>query len=71
MTSSRLIPLTKWHEYHPWPSTSQLRHLVFEAELNGFDRCLRRVGRKILIIESEFFAWVEEVNQRGGCLNER
>lgn len=57
--SSRLIPLTQWPEYHPWPPLGGLRHLVFNATSNGFDKCIRRVGRRVLIDEAAFFTWVD------------
>jgi len=60
---TRLIPLTKWNQYHPWPPLGGLRHLVFHAKSNGFDRVVRRAGRRVLIDEQAFFAWVE--NQSG------
>ena len=25
----RLIPVTKWNDYHPWPPIGGLRHLIF------------------------------------------
>jgi len=43
-STSRLIPVPKWNEYHPWPPLGGLRHLIFHAPLNGFDTVLRRVG---------------------------
>ena len=58
-TKTRLIPLVSWNKHHDWPPTGGLRHLVFNAMENGFDRVLRRVGQRILIDEAEFFAWVE------------
>lgn len=60
----RLIPLTMWPRYHPWPTVSSLRHFVFNEHENGFDRVLRRVGRRVLIDEQAFFEWVEKQNQR-------
>jgi len=42
-----------------------LRHLIFHAEKNGFDKCIRRIGRKVLIDEMEFFRWVDQQNQLG------
>lgn len=59
---SRLIPVTKWNEYYDWPTVGGLRHLIFFAEQNGFTQCIRRVGRRVLINESEFFNWVEKNN---------
>lgn len=59
---TRLIPLTKWSKYHSWPPNGGLRHLVFKEESNGFDKVIRRVGRRVLIDERAFFAWVESKN---------
>ena len=33
---ARIIPLSKWEQFHPWPTTAGLRHLVFHAGNNGF-----------------------------------
>lgn len=55
----RFIPLTKWNEYHEWPSTSGLRHLVFYEDTNGFHKCVKRVGRRVLIDEKAFFEWLK------------
>jgi len=55
----RLIPLTTWPNHHNYPPLGQLRALVFNAKTNGFERCIRRVGKRILIDEAEYFAWVD------------
>jgi hypothetical protein len=31
---------------------------------NGFDSCIKRIGRKILLDENKFFQWID--NQNGG-----
>jgi len=56
----RLILLTKWNQYHSWPSTNGLRHLVFHEKNNGFHTVIRRVGRVVLINEKEFFIWADK-----------
>ncbi len=56
---TRLIPPSKWNEEHPWPPIGGLRYLIFNAKSNGFDAVIRRVGRRVLIDESAFFAWIE------------
>lgn len=58
-TQSRgsLIPVTHWSEIHPWPPIGGLRHLVFHAETNGFNKVIRRIGRRVLIDEAAFFEW--------------
>lgn len=57
---TRLIPATKWNEHHQWPPLGGLRHLIFHAEKNGFNKVIRRAGRRVLIDEAAFFSWVEE-----------
>lgn len=62
--ATRLIPLTKWPEYHPYPPIGGLRHLVFFAQENGFHEVIRRVGRRILIDEAAYFRWVQMRNPK-------
>jgi hypothetical protein len=59
---SRLIPLTQWPQHHSWPPIGGLRHLVFHRKSNGFDKVIRRAGKRILIDEAAFFEWVAEQN---------
>lgn len=58
----RLIPLTEWPNHHLYPPIGGLRHLVFHASENGFEKVIRRVGRRVLIDEQAFFEWVREQN---------
>lgn len=65
----RVIPLTKWNEYHTYPSVGGLRHLVFNAESNGFDAVIRRCGRRVLIDEQAFFEFLDRQSrgsEKGG-----
>ena len=63
-TERRLIPVTQWSKHHSWPPIGGLRHLIFHERSNGFARCVRRVGRKVLIDEAKFFEWVESLNEK-------
>ena len=56
--NTRFIPVTVWNKHHEWPPKGGLRHLIFNAKRNGFDAVVRRVGRRVLIDETAFFAWV-------------
>lgn len=58
--AGRLIPVTAWNEFHPWPPVGGLRHLVFHAKQNGFEQVVRRAGRRVLIDEAAFFRWVSQ-----------
>lgn len=58
----RLIPVPKWNDFHPYPAPGGLRGLVFHRETNGFSKVVKKVGRRVLIDEDAFFAWVAEQN---------
>jgi len=73
-SSRRLIPAAQWNDHHEWPPIGGLRHLIFHAKSNGFDRVVRRVGGRVLIDEAQFFRWVDEQNnsnENGGLENVR
>ncbi len=60
---TRFIPVTKWNDYHPWPSVSGLRFMIFNAHLTGFEKCVLRIGRRVLIDEERFFEWARNQNE--------
>ena len=57
--TAKLIPLTEWPEHHRYPTVAGLRYLVFNAEKNGFASCIKRIGKRVLIDEAAYFAWVD------------
>lgn len=61
-TEYKLIPLTDWPKRHAWPPLGGLRHLVFNAKKNGFDKVLVRVSGRVLIDETAFFQWCQSKN---------
>ena len=63
----RLIPVTQWNDYHPWPPIGGLRHLIFFENTNGFAHCIVRVGRRVLIDEEKFFEWAENQELKKGA----
>jgi|GEM_PF-2864544 len=52
---TRLIPVTDWPKYHPYPSVSALRFMIFNGAKTGFSQCVRRLGKRVLIDEQDFF----------------
>jgi hypothetical protein len=66
-TGNKYIPASDWQKHHSWPPTGGLRYLIFNAKTNGFDKVIRRVGKRVLINETAFFEWVEEQNAKGGA----
>jgi hypothetical protein len=59
---NRLIPVTQWIDYHPYPTLGALRALVFNEHKNGFNKVVRRINSRVLISEQDFFKWVDETN---------
>ena len=59
--TTKLIPVTDWGKHHPWPPVGGLRHLIFHSKANGFDKAIRRIGRRVLIDEAAFFEWAEKI----------
>lgn len=57
---NKLIPVPHWNRHHDWPPQGGLRHLIFHENENGFHKCVKRVGRRVLIDEQAFFEWVSE-----------
>lgn len=55
----KYIPVPKWNDHHEWPPPGGLRHLIFFSKSNGFDKCIVRVGRRVLIDELAYFEWLE------------
>lgn len=64
--SSQLIPVPDWNKTHAWPPLGGLRGLIFNRKTNGFDRVVKKVGRRVLIDEQAFFEWVAEQQGKGG-----
>lgn len=44
---------------YPAFTESSIRYLIFNEKHNGFSRCIRRVGRKVLIDFDAFEKWVD------------
>jgi len=64
----RLIPIPAWNQYHLWPTEAGLRYYIFNAEFNGFDKVIKRIGRRILIDEEAFFNWVDRLQPPKGTV---
>ncbi len=59
-----LLTVRQFSERHPAFTQGSLRNLIFNAKTNGLDSALVRIGRKVLIDESAFFAWIDRQNGR-------
>lgn len=63
--NTRFIPVTKWNDFHPWPTNGGLRHLAFHRDTNGFREAFVKVGRRLLVDEAKFFECVRRVGGEG------
>lgn len=60
----RLIPVPHFNQFHPDPTPAALRWMIFTNK-DGFNRCVVRRGRRVLIDEAEYFRWLDETNRQG------
>lgn len=58
-----LLTVRQFSAKHPAFTEGSLRFNIFHADKNGFQACIRRIGRKILLDESEFFRWIDSQNE--------
>lgn len=65
----KLIPLSRWSDFHDWPSVSTLRRWYADNTRNFRDEVtLRAPGAegdrgRIVIDESAFYAWLKGLDQ--------
>lgn len=54
-------PLTVKQLINKYPAFKEggIRHLIFHADKNGFDKCIRRIGSKVIIIEHLFLDCID------------
>ena len=61
-----LLTVAQFCDKHPWARPGGLRHAIFNSKANGFDACIVRFGRKLLLDEARVFEWLRA---RGGELS--
>ncbi len=59
MRSENLVTVTQLAEKSPAFTEASIRWKIFQAENNGLDRALVKVGRRVLIDVVEFERWLE------------
>lgn len=58
----QLILLVDFPKKYKFITLGKLRQLVFCKEINGFDKVVVKIGRRILLDEDLFFVWLREQN---------
>ena len=59
MQHPELMTVKQFCEHYTWATEGGIRHLIFHAEQNGFSKCIRRLGSRILLDVDEVFEWVK------------
>lgn len=64
-TTPNYLTVGQFVNQHPAFNLGGLRSLIFNENTNGLASSVAivRIGRKVLIDESKFFAWVEAQNK--------
>lgn len=64
--STPVYTVAQFVQKHPAFSVGGLRHLIFFEDSNGLKKsgAVVRMGRRVLIHEAKFFAWLESQNQK-------
>jgi len=62
-----LLTVQQFCERHAWATIGGMRSILFNRATNGFDGCVVRVGRKLLLDEAAVFAWLERHGREGGA----
>ena len=61
-TIRNLLTVRQFSQKYPAFPEGGMRFRIFNADHNGFDQCIVRVGSKVLIDELAFFRWVDRQN---------
>ena len=67
---TRYIPVSKFDEYHPWPSPRAIRNRIHAAQRGtdvDFLNCIKWVGGRVLVDEQAFLKWVETQSARSAA----
>lgn len=57
------LTVTQLAQRYPAFSEASLRWLIFNAEHNGFNRVVRKIGRKVILNLQEFKNFIEQQAQ--------
>ena len=57
---SNILTIKLLTQKHPAFTEGSIRHLVFYENTNGFNMCVRRIGRRVYILEDKFLEFIEQ-----------
>jgi hypothetical protein len=62
-TNNQFATVRELSKIFPSFSEPSLRYLIFNAQKNGINKCIRKIGRKIIFNVPAFETWI---NSQGG-----
>ncbi len=68
MNAQNILTVSQLAELNPAFSEATIRWWIFNAETNGFSRCLVRIGGRVFIDRAAFEQWLEEHRQDGSLV---
>lgn len=63
-----LLTVAQFCERHRWARPGGIRYAIFHGKANGFDACIARFGRRVLLDEAKVLAWVRAGGLSRGSL---
>lgn len=61
---SRLLSPRQIWETYPAFTEGSLRWLLFHRQTNGLSIAIRKIGRRLVLVEDLFLQWVEEHSEK-------
>lgn len=55
----RFLTVKQFTSEHPWPNEGGMRHIIFNQKPFKAQSCFKKVGRRVLVDEEEFFKWLQ------------
>lgn len=63
-----LLTVVQFCAKHKWSKIGGIRYAIFHGATNGFESCVVRFGRKVLLDEAKVMQWIRERGLSRGSL---
>ncbi|NNM43055.1 MAG: hypothetical protein HKM07_01765 [Chlamydiae bacterium] len=60
ISQSKFLTIREFLHDRSWPTISSIRYYIFFNKYGFADKCVRRIGRKVLIDLLAFDQWLQE-----------
>lgn len=62
LSDNSLFTVNQFADKYAFVNVGGLRCLIFNEKTNGFNKVVKRIGRKVLIDEKAYFEWIDQQN---------